>query len=68
MLYSFKLYADPDNIAFLQELYQNLEKARPNLFRLASDTDEKDNEGISMWFRCGFLDKCPASGSQNVCS
>ena len=31
----------------LQELYDNLEKQRPNLFRLASDTDEKDNEGIS---------------------
>ncbi|KAK2160731.1 hypothetical protein LSH36_127g04020 [Paralvinella palmiformis] len=31
----------------MKELYQNLEKARPNLFRLASDTDEKDNEGIS---------------------
>lgn len=35
----------------LQELYDSLEKLRPNLFRLASDTDEKDNEAISMfWF------------------
>lgn len=33
---------------YLQELYDNLEKQRPNLFRLASDTDENDNEGISM--------------------
>ncbi len=32
---------------FLQELYDNLEKERPKLFRLASDTDEKDTEGIS---------------------
>ena len=31
----------------LQELYDNLEKERPKLFRLASDTDEKDAEGIS---------------------
>lgn len=34
----------------LQELYDNLEKQRPNLFRLASDTDENDPTGI-----CRFL-------------
>ena len=32
---------------FFQELYDNLEKQRPSLFRLASDTDEKDNEGMT---------------------
>lgn len=31
----------------VQELYDNLEKQRPNLFRLASDTDENDSTGIS---------------------
>ena len=31
----------------LQELYDNLEKQRPNLFRLASNADDKDNDGIS---------------------
>lgn len=31
----------------MKELYETLEKLRPNLFRLASDTDERDNDGIS---------------------
>ncbi|XP_055954737.1 ADP-ribosylation factor-binding protein GGA1 isoform X2 [Patella vulgata] len=31
----------------MKELYESLEKLRPNLFRLASDTDEKDNDGIN---------------------
>lgn len=31
----------------MKELYDNLEKARPNLFRLASDADEQDNDGIN---------------------
>lgn len=31
----------------MKELYDTLEKHRPNLFRLASDTDDKDNEGLS---------------------
>ncbi|CAG2248750.1 GGA [Mytilus edulis] len=30
----------------MKELYDTLEKLRPNLFRLASDVDEKDNTGI----------------------
>lgn len=38
------------NVFLLQELYENLEKSRPNLFRLASDTDDKDSEGISEFF------------------
>lgn len=37
-----------------QELFENLEKQRPNLFRLASDTDENDNDGISMIVVSGF--------------
>lgn len=32
---------------YCQELYDTLEKHRPNLFRLASDADEKDSGGIS---------------------
>lgn len=32
---------------YFQELYDSLEKLRPSLFRLASDTDEKDNDAIS---------------------
>lgn len=32
-----------------QELYDTLEKLRPNLFRLASDVDEKDNTGIGKY-------------------
>ncbi|VDI65059.1 ADP-ribosylation factor-binding protein GGA [Mytilus galloprovincialis] len=31
----------------MKELYDTLEKLRPNLFRLASDVDEKDNTGIA---------------------
>ncbi|CAI9743395.1 ADP-ribosylation factor-binding protein GGA [Octopus vulgaris] len=31
----------------MKELYETLEKLRPNLFRLASDTDEQDNDGIA---------------------
>uniref|UniRef100_A0A0B7AE82 VHS domain-containing protein n=1 Tax=Arion vulgaris TaxID=1028688 RepID=A0A0B7AE82_9EUPU len=31
----------------MKELFDNLEKQRPNLFRLASDTDENDNDGIN---------------------
>ncbi|ESP03919.1 hypothetical protein LOTGIDRAFT_230220 [Lottia gigantea] len=31
----------------MKEIYESLEKLRPNLFRLASDTDEKDNDGIN---------------------
>ncbi|XP_064594749.1 ADP-ribosylation factor-binding protein GGA1-like isoform X2 [Liolophura sinensis] len=31
----------------MKELYDTLEKHRPNLFRLASDADEKDSGGIS---------------------
>ena len=38
----------------IQELYDNLEKERPKLFRLASDTDEKDAEGISKLFVVPF--------------
>lgn len=34
---------------WLQELYDSLEKRRPNLFRLASDTDEQENEAMSEW-------------------
>ena len=36
----------------LKELCDTLEKLRPNLFRLASDVDEKDNSGIS---ECNLL-------------
>ncbi|KAK3090106.1 hypothetical protein FSP39_009248 [Pinctada imbricata] len=31
----------------MKELYDSLEKLRPNLFRLASDADEKDNDAIT---------------------
>lgn len=41
----------------LQELYDNLEKERPKLFRLASDTDEKDAEGISKCLRSVIRDE-----------
>ena len=45
---------------FLQELYDTLEKERPSLFRLASDTDEKDQDAISMYHflykKCAELD------------
>ena len=37
------------NSVFRQELYDTLEKERPSLFRLASDTDEKDQDAISMY-------------------
>ena len=41
------------NSVFRQELYDTLEKERPSLFRLASDTDEKDQDAISMYhFLC----------------
>ena len=33
-----------------QELYDTLEKERPSLFRLASDTEDKDQDAISMYF------------------
>ncbi|CAL1530446.1 unnamed protein product [Lymnaea stagnalis] len=36
-----------EEIEMMKELYDNLEKQRPNLFRLASDTDENDNDGIN---------------------
>ncbi|XP_060083663.1 ADP-ribosylation factor-binding protein GGA1-like isoform X1 [Ylistrum balloti] len=36
----------------MKELYESLEKLRPNLFRLASDADEKDNDGISEILSC----------------
>ncbi|KAH9495806.1 ARF-binding protein [Bulinus truncatus] len=36
-----------DELEMMKELYDNLEKQRPNLFRLASDTDENDNDGIN---------------------
>ncbi|BFZ02797.1 hypothetical protein BsWGS_05836 [Bradybaena similaris] len=36
-----------DELEMMKELYENLEKQRPNLFRLASDTDENDNDGIN---------------------
>ncbi|XP_033755626.1 ADP-ribosylation factor-binding protein GGA1-like [Pecten maximus] len=36
----------------MKELYDSLEKLRPNLFRLASDADEKDNDGISEILSC----------------
>ncbi|XP_034314010.2 ADP-ribosylation factor-binding protein GGA1 isoform X5 [Magallana gigas] len=35
------------DLDMMKELYDSLEKLRPNLFRLASDTDEKDNEAIN---------------------
>ena len=31
----------------MKELYENLEKQRPNLFTLASDTEENGNNGIT---------------------
>ncbi|KAJ8319036.1 hypothetical protein KUTeg_004127 [Tegillarca granosa] len=31
----------------MKEFYETLEKLRPNLFRLASDVDEKDSDGIT---------------------
>ncbi|ELU12059.1 hypothetical protein CAPTEDRAFT_52512, partial [Capitella teleta] len=36
----------------MKELYDNLEKQRPNLFRLASDTDDKDDDGINAILKC----------------
>ncbi|KAK7002628.1 ADP-ribosylation factor-binding protein GGA3 [Biomphalaria glabrata] len=36
-----------EELEMMKELYDNLEKQRPNLFRLASDTDENDNDGIN---------------------
>ncbi|CAG5123676.1 unnamed protein product [Candidula unifasciata] len=36
-----------DEQEMMKELFDNLEKQRPNLFRLASDTDENDNDGIN---------------------
>lgn len=36
-----------EEIEMMKELFDNLEKQRPNLFRLASDTDENDNDGIN---------------------
>ncbi|XP_013380934.1 ADP-ribosylation factor-binding protein GGA1-like [Lingula anatina] len=35
------------DIEIMKQLYETLDKHRPNLFRLASDADEKDDEGIS---------------------
>ncbi|XP_048758958.2 ADP-ribosylation factor-binding protein GGA1-like isoform X5 [Ostrea edulis] len=35
------------DLDMMKELYDSLEKLRPSLFRLASDTDEKDNDAIS---------------------
>jgi ADP-ribosylation factor-binding protein GGA len=32
----------------MKELYETLDKHRPNLFRLASDTDDKDDSAIGM--------------------
>ena len=37
-----------------QELYDNLEKQRPKLFRLASETDETDESGISELELCSL--------------
>lgn len=38
-----------------QELYQTLDAARPNLVRLARETDESDNDGISESIRIAFF-------------
>jgi len=32
-----------------QELHESLEKLRPKLFRLASETDEEDTESLSKY-------------------
>ena len=37
---------------FLQELYDNIEKQRPGLFRLASDSDERDSSGLCKYKCC----------------
>ena len=42
------LLSDCHVCVYLQELYDSLEKRRPNLFRLASDTDAKENEAMSI--------------------
>jgi len=34
----------------VQELYESLEKLRPKLFRLASETAEEDTEALSEYF------------------
>ena len=34
-------------VRFVQELYDSLEKRRPTLFRMASETDEKENDAMS---------------------
>ncbi|RUS85567.1 hypothetical protein EGW08_006650, partial [Elysia chlorotica] len=36
-----------EELEMMKELYESLEKARPSLFRLASDTDENDTDGIN---------------------
>lgn len=37
-------------LSFQQELHESLEKLRPKLFRLASETEENDTEALSMLF------------------
>ncbi|XP_005091938.1 ADP-ribosylation factor-binding protein GGA1 [Aplysia californica] len=36
-----------EDMEMMKELFENLEKQRPSLIRLASDTDENDNDGIN---------------------
>ena len=49
LIHSSNLYIPSMMIStcIFQELYDSLEKLRPKLFRLASETDENDTEGMS---------------------
>lgn len=48
MLHSYQAdAASESDTEIMKELYDNLEKQRPKLFRLASETDESDESGIS---------------------
>ncbi|XP_059165355.1 ADP-ribosylation factor-binding protein GGA1-like isoform X2 [Physella acuta] len=47
MISQYSSNSSKEELEMMKELYDNLEKQRPNLFRLASDTDENDNDGIN---------------------
>ncbi|GFO23522.1 ADP-ribosylation factor-binding protein gga3 [Plakobranchus ocellatus] len=41
-----------EELEMMKELFESLEKARPSLFRLASDTEENDTDGINSILQC----------------
>lgn len=39
----------------IKELYKNIDKERPKLFRLASETEDKDSDGMSEYHMAYYV-------------